>query len=210
MILEGKFIPPVLIFLQEKERAKDLFFEMRKILRDTVRAAQRVEYITSEKLKENRHEILDKFEEGEIWVLIATDILARGVDFKRVNLVINYDFPTSMLTYVHRVGRTGRANREGTAVTFFTDEDKPQLRSLANLLKVSGCEVPEWIFSLPLSTKKERRKIEKNPVERESVSRNPHKHVDVNWKKEIGMINKKYKKDLKLAQEEEEEEQEQE
>lgn len=65
--------------------------------------------------------------------------MARGVDFKKVNLVINYDFPTSMLTYIHRVGRTGRGDRDGTAVTFYTDEDKPQLRSLANLLKVSGC-----------------------------------------------------------------------
>lgn len=75
-------------------------------------------------------------------------MMARGIDFKGVNLVINYDFPNSMITYVHRVGRTGRAGTTGKAITFFTDEDKPMLRSLGNVLKVSGCEVPSWLFDL--------------------------------------------------------------
>jgi ATP-dependent RNA helicase DDX52/ROK1 len=60
-----------------------------------------------------------------------------------------------MITYVHRVGRTGRANTSGKAITFFTDEDRPVLRSLANMLKVSGCNVPEWIFSLKKLNKKD-------------------------------------------------------
>jgi len=73
--------------------------------------------------------------------------MARGIDFKGVNLVVNYDFPNTMINYIHRVGRTGRASREGgKAVTLYTDADKPLLRSLANMLKVSGCEVPDWIF----------------------------------------------------------------
>lgn len=58
------------------------------------------------------------------------------MDFVGVNLVINYDFPNSMITYIHRVGRTGRAGQQGKAITFYTDEDKPLLRSLANVLKV--------------------------------------------------------------------------
>lgn len=53
-----------------------------------------------------------------------------------------------MITYVHRVGRTGRANRKGTAITFYTDLDKPVLRDLGNMLKSSGCDVPDWILSL--------------------------------------------------------------
>ena len=64
--------------------------------------------------------------------------MARGIDFKGVRLVINYDFPNSMINYIHRVGRTGRAGSGGRAITFFTDEDKPLLRSLANVLKVSN------------------------------------------------------------------------
>lgn len=61
-----------------------------------------------------------------------------------------------MINYIHRVGRTGRANREGKAITFFTDLDKPLLRSLANVLKISGCEVPEWILKLDLIDKKKK------------------------------------------------------
>ena len=101
--------------------------------------------MTSDKDKSTRQRIIQQFDEGEFWILITTDLVARGIDFRNVNLVINYDFPNSILTYIHRVGRTGRAERNGTAVTLYTDEDKPMLRSLGNLLKVSGCSVPDWI-----------------------------------------------------------------
>ena len=54
--------------------------------------------------------------------------MGRGIDFKGVNLVINYDFPTSAISYIHRIGRTGRAGRQGRAITFFTETDRPNLR----------------------------------------------------------------------------------
>ncbi len=91
---------------------------------------------------------MNDFRSQKTWALICTDLLARGIDFKGVQLVINYDFPNDMITYVHRVGRTGRGGRPGKALTFFNDEDKPLLRPMANLLKVSGCEVPEWVLSV--------------------------------------------------------------
>jgi ATP-dependent RNA helicase DDX52/ROK1 len=109
--------------------------------------------LSSDKSKDERQKILSNFDLGKYWFLITTDIVARGIDFKNVNIVINYDFPNSMLTYIHRVGRTARADRKGSAVTFFTDEDKPLVRSLANLLRASGCEVPEWIAEMPKAKK---------------------------------------------------------
>lgn len=79
----------------------------------------RVDCIHSDKNTDERIEIVKKFNAGDIWVLICTDLMviyiffillqARGIDFKEVKLVINYDFPNSMITYIHRVGRTGRA-----------------------------------------------------------------------------------------------------
>lgn len=73
-----------------------------------MQCVNRVEYITADKGKEERDAILERYQKGELWTLIATDLIARGIDFRGVNLVINYDFPTTMLTYIHRVGRTGR------------------------------------------------------------------------------------------------------
>ena len=62
---------------------------------------------------------MSRFRKGEVWVLITTDLLARGVDFRGLNGVVNFDAPTSAAGYVHRVGRTGRAGRAGgVAVTF--------------------------------------------------------------------------------------------
>ena len=92
--------------------------------------------------------------------MITTDVLARGVDFPDLKLVINFDVPTSTVNYVHRVGRTGRAFKVGKAVTFFTKEDKFIVRKLADLLKNSGCEVPEWIFKINKMDKKYFKKLE--------------------------------------------------
>ena len=77
---------------------------------------------------------------GKIWILIATDLMARGIDFKGVNMVINYDFPQSIVSYIHRIGRTGRAGESGKAITYFTDDDAEFLRNIANLLKKSVSE----------------------------------------------------------------------
>lgn len=56
-------------------------------------------------------------------------------------MVINYDFPQSAVSYIHRIGRTGRAGRHGVAVTLFTESDMDSLRSIANVMRLSGCEV---------------------------------------------------------------------
>lgn len=56
-------------------------------------------------------------------MLVATELIARGIDFRAVRTVINYDLPTSVTEYIHRIGRTGRAGREGLAITFFTEAD---------------------------------------------------------------------------------------
>jgi len=63
------------------------------------------------------------------WILITTDLLARGLDFPDVTLVINFDMPVSMVNYIHRVGRTGRGGKAGKAMTFFSNEDKALVRT---------------------------------------------------------------------------------
>lgn len=102
-LIQNGIKPPVLIFLQSKERAKELF---RELVYDGVN----VDVIHSERTPQQREEIIKRFRLGEIWILICTDLMARGVDFKGVNMVINYDLPQSAVSYIHRIGRTGMSD----------------------------------------------------------------------------------------------------
>jgi len=133
--------PPVLIFMQSKDRAQALFGEL---LYDGIH----VDVIHAGRSHSHRELAVQKFRRGETWVLICTDLVARGVDFKAVNLVINYDLPSEGVTYVHRIGRTGRAGRQGRAITFFTEADFDNLRTIANVMRLSGCEIPQWMLSM--------------------------------------------------------------
>ncbi len=89
-----------------------------------------------------RTRALDGFRSGEIRVLVATDIAARGIDVAGVAHVINYDLPMVPEDYVHRVGRTGRAGNTGEATSFITPEDHQLWRAIVKLLQKRGAEVP--------------------------------------------------------------------
>ena len=122
--------------------------------------------IHSDKKKEDRDEIIKKFRVGQIWILICTDLMSRGIDFKTVNQVVNFDFPQSLVSYIHRIGRTGRGGKQGRALTLFTDDDKEFVRSIANLMKKSGDVVPEWMLNLKQTNNKTWKKLEKKPIKR--------------------------------------------
>ncbi|KAK2364087.1 DEAD-box ATP-dependent RNA helicase 57 [Trifolium repens] len=152
--------PPVLIFVQKKERAVELYGELAF---DNIR----VDVIHSDLSQEERENAVDNFRAGKTWVLIATDVVARGMDFKGINCVINFDFPDSASAYIHRIGRSGRAGRSGEAITFYTEEDIPFLRNVANLMASSGCEVPSWLMEL------QKKKWKKHRPRRDSISTKP-------------------------------------
>lgn len=152
--------PPVLLFVQSKERAKELY---RELAFEDIRAG----VIHSDLSETQRVNVVDDFRAGKIWVLIATDVIARGMDFKGVNCVINYDFPDSGAAYIHRIGRCGRAGRSGEAITFYTEDDVPFLRNIANVMAASGCEVPDWIMNLS------KKKWKKHRPKRDSISTKP-------------------------------------
>ena len=88
----------MLVFVQSIERAKELFHEL-------VYDGINVDVIHSERTQAQRDAIVASFRAGRTWFLIATELLSRGMDFKGVNLVINYDFPQSTVSYIHRIGK---------------------------------------------------------------------------------------------------------
>jgi ATP-dependent RNA helicase RhlE len=83
-----------------------------------------------------RTRALDGFRSGELPVLVATDIAARGIDVEGVTHVVNFDLPNVPETYVHRIGRTARAGAEGIAVSFCDDEERPYLADIERLIKM--------------------------------------------------------------------------
>lgn len=168
LVQEGEFRPPVIIFLESIERAKALYHEL-------IYDGLNVDVIHAERTQIQREKIIESFKKGDLWCLICTDVLARGVDFKGVNLIINYDVPRTAQAYVHRIGRTGRAGRSGKAVTFYTKQDSLAIKPVINVMKQSGCQVAEWMDGISKLSKREKESIKKGKarVNRKQISTVP-------------------------------------
>lgn len=103
---------------------------------------------------------VDKFKSGSVPLLVATDVAARGLDINDVEVVLNYSFPLTTEDYVHRIGRTGRAGKTGTAHTFFVGaNDKPRAGELINVLREAKQEVPEELLKFGTTVKKKESKL---------------------------------------------------
>ncbi|CAL8267887.1 unnamed protein product [Merluccius merluccius] len=174
-LIKKGFMPPMLVFVQSIDRARELFHEL-------VYEGINVDVIHAERTQQQRDNVMRSFRSGDIWVLICTALLARGIDFKGVNLVLNYDFPTSAVEYIHRIGRTGRAGHTGKAVTFFTENDKPLLRSIANVIKQAGCPVPDYMMGLKKMHGKLKRWLKQKPPLRTTISTTPRSMMNRNAK----------------------------
>ena len=107
-----------------------------------------------------RQEALQKFKNGEVSVLIATDVAARGIDVKNVDAVINFDLPNISETYVHRIGRTGRAGKNGVAFSLCSADEKDYVLSIQKLINKHLDVVEEHPFPLDPDAKPE---VHKSP-----------------------------------------------
>ena len=117
-----------------------------RLARDLERDGVRAESIHGDKSQADRMKALDAFKAGELEVLVATDVAARGLDVAGVPCVINYDLPHSAEDYVHRIGRTGRAGASGEAIALFTESEERYLLDIEKLIKRP---VPRGQLDLP-------------------------------------------------------------
>ena len=117
----------ILVFVRTKVRAERVFKAMERVDIKTVT-------IHGDKEQKDRLDVMTLFKSGEVTVLIATDVSARGIDIPDVDYVINYDLPDVAENYVHRVGRTGRGVKKGLAVSFCSPEEKPVLDEIETFL----------------------------------------------------------------------------
>ena len=120
--------PAVLVFSRTKHGAD-------KIVKQLDKAGIKAAAIHGNKSQAARQRALKAFKEGKLRALIATDIAARGIDIQELSLVVNYDLPNVPETYVHRIGRTGRAEASGVAISFCNGEERPYLKDIQKLIK---------------------------------------------------------------------------
>jgi ATP-dependent RNA helicase RhlE len=126
-ILNGTHTESVLVFTRTKHRAE-------RVAQQLVRVGYRVTSLQGNLSQNQRQAALTGFCNGSIKILVATDIAARGIDVLRISHVINYDMPESTDDYIHRIGRTGRIDKNGDALTFVTNADADKIRALERLL----------------------------------------------------------------------------
>ncbi|MDO4854089.1 MAG: DEAD/DEAH box helicase [Coriobacteriia bacterium] len=118
----------VIVFARTRHRADACSRRLR-------RAGYKTGVIHSDRSQNQRRRALDAFDKGQINVLVATDVLARGIDIDQVDYVVNYDLPTQPEDYVHRIGRTGRAGAKGFAVSLVNPEVEGDLKAIQKLIK---------------------------------------------------------------------------
>ena len=189
----------VLVFVKNKKQANILYEELEILL------PGETDVIHSNKTQNYRLRSVKNFEMGFFKVLIATDIIARGLDLTNVTHVINVDIPNEPENYIHRIGRTGRAEQEGIAISFFTEEEADFLGEIELLMnrEIEVLDLPEVIeISSQLideeKTKEAPEKVVKRtiaepsgPAFHEKKEKNSRVNLGGSYRREIA---KKYKK----------------
>jgi len=142
----------VLVFTRTKHRTE-------RIARQLKNAGFRVASLQGDLSQPRRQAALDGFRTGSIKILVATDIAARGIDILHISHVINYDMPENADAYIHRIGRTGRVNNSGDALTFVTSADTAMVSSIEHILKkkIERCMLEYFDYTLPAPEKTDNR-----------------------------------------------------
>jgi ATP-dependent RNA helicase RhlE len=144
-LLEGKELSSVIIFVSTKIKVKELE-------RDLIKAGLKAKAIHSDLEQAEREEVLRNFRSKQLQILVATDILSRGIDIEDIGLVINYDVPGDAEDYIHRIGRTARAASTGVALTFINEYDQQKFLQIETLIgaKVNKIPLPESLGTGPV------------------------------------------------------------
>ncbi len=125
----------IIIFSSRKSKVHEIVSALKRLRYD-------VQGISSDYDQKQREAVIRSFRAKKTRIIVATDVLARGIDIKDINLVINYDVPNNAEDYVHRVGRTARANTTGVALTLINEKDMPSFAEIEKLIDMSISKIP--------------------------------------------------------------------
>jgi ATP-dependent RNA helicase RhlE len=164
-LIETRKTKAVLVFSRTKHGAN-------KIVKILDKAEINSAAIHGNKSQTARQNALNDFKDGKLTVLVATDIAARGIDIDALSLVVNYDLPNVPETYVHRIGRTGRAEASGVALSFCDGEERSYLRDIQKLIKQNIPVISEHPFMDDGTTNQESEDVQRPPRQKQN---NPSK-----------------------------------
>jgi ATP-dependent RNA helicase RhlE len=152
LLVKDKSIKKVLVFCKNKKMVDDVYAELEPNFKEQIAV------IHSNKSQPQRFAALQDFENGTIRILVATDIIARGLDIAEVSHVINFDTPAQPEDYIHRIGRTGRADKIGASITFINKLEEPFFKAIELLMnkKVAKTSLPKEVEVSDQLTKEER------------------------------------------------------
>ena len=188
----------VLVFVSSKKIADRLFNQLEEFY------VSDVAVIHSNKSQNYRFKSIKRYDEGSCRVLVATDIIARGLDLDKITHVINFDTPKYPENYMHRIGRTGRAKEKGKSILFFTEREEKYKGYIENLMQyeIPELEIPNCVEITQQLTEEEHKangknffrnikKVEKNPAFHEKKMKNMKVNDRDKWRRERKI---KYKK----------------
>ena len=143
----------VIIFSGKKDRVKEI---TRQLKRMKINCAE----MHSDLSQTERDNVMYRFKAGQVDVLVATDIVSRGIDIDDIRIVINYDVPHDAEDYVHRIGRTARADRDGVAITFVSEAEIYKFQEIEHFLgkEVEKLQLPEKLGESPVYAKREKKR----------------------------------------------------
>lgn len=168
-LLRFNDIPSLIIFASTKQKVRDL---TQALLKNKMNAAG----ISSDLDQMEREKILNNFKHRKLQILVATDVISRGIDIDNIDMVINYDVPNDPEDYIHRIGRTARASSEGEAVTFINDDDQYKFARIEKMIEkeVRKIDLPQELGEGPVYAPKNTRNTGKGNNKRNFTKRRKH------------------------------------
>ena len=172
----------ILVFVSSKKIADKLYDAISEFY------LSEIAVIHSNKSQNYRFRSINQYDEGKVRILIATDIIARGLDLDKISHVINFDTPTYAENYMHRIGRTGRAEESGKSILFYTEREERYKDSIENLMgmEILSVKIPEEVeitTQLTIEEKRERgKKIDRNSKEVVRENSGFHEKIEKNLK----------------------------
>jgi ATP-dependent RNA helicase RhlE len=155
-VLKEETATSVLVFTRTKHGAD-------KVVKFLAKNNIKADAIHGNKSQNNRQRALSNFKDKTIRVLVATDIASRGIDIEEMELVINFELPNIPETYVHRIGRTGRAGNKGTAISFCDIEEKPYLKDIEKLIQQKIPVVENALYPMKVFEVEKKEQVKRPP-----------------------------------------------